>query len=73
MYGSGTAFADVTDRVKALLDEPGALFHARPELAPCIHPGWNKALVIVCELSGKRRTFTAGENGEVSAALLANP
>lgn len=74
VYGSGTAFADVTDRVKALLDEPGARFHANPHwLGADPTPGWNKALVIVYEISGKRRTFTAGENGEVSAPLLANP
>jgi len=33
-------------------------------------PGWNKALIIVHEIDGKRRTFTGGENGEVGAALV---
>lgn len=71
VYGSGTAFADVTDRVKALLDEPGAAFQANPSwLGADPTPGWNKALVIVHEFEGRRRTFTAGENGAVSAALL---
>lgn len=71
VYGSGTAFADVTDRVKSLLDEPSARFFANPNwLGADPTPGWNKALVIVHEVGGQRRTFTAGENGEVSAALL---
>lgn len=71
VYGSGTAFSDVTDRVKALLEEPGALFQANPNwLGADPRPGWNKALVIVHQFDGKRRTFTAGENGEVSAAKL---
>lgn len=71
VYGSGTAFTDVTDRVKALLDEPGALFHANPNwLGADPTPGWNKALVIVHLVDGKRRTFTVGENGEVSAELI---
>jgi hypothetical protein len=71
VYGSGTAFADVTDRVKALLEEPGALFQANPNwLGADPTPGWNKALVIVHQADGKRRTFTTGENGEVSAVQL---
>lgn len=71
VYGSGTQFADVTDRVKALLDEPGAVFHANPHwLGADPTPGWNKALVIVHEVDGKRRTFTVGENGAVSAELV---
>ncbi|MDZ4401214.1 hypothetical protein [Prosthecobacter sp.] len=71
VYGSGTAFTDVTDRVKALLDEPGALFQANPHwLGADPTPGWNKALIIVHEINDQRRTFTAGENGEVSAALV---
>ncbi|MGV3659612.1 MAG: hypothetical protein ACO1TE_05495 [Prosthecobacter sp.] len=71
VYGSGTQFSDVTDRVKALLDEPGAVFHANPHwLGADPTPGWNKALIIVHEAGGKRRTFTVGENGAASAALL---
>src|SRR6476660_3804284 len=30
VYGSGDRFCDVTDRVKAILDEPGAQFTAKP-------------------------------------------
>lgn len=71
VYGSGTTFTDVTDRVKAFLDEPGAIFYANPPwLGADPTPGWNKALIIVHEIDGKRRTFTVGENGEVSAALV---
>lgn len=71
VYGSGTQFTDVTDRVKALLDEPGAVFQASPHwLGADPTPGWNKVLVIVHEVDGKRRTFTAGENGTVSAELV---
>lgn len=71
VYGSGTQFSDVTDRVQALLGEPGAVFQANPHwLGADLTPGWNKALVMVHELDGKRRTFTVGENGAVSAALM---
>lgn len=71
VYGSGTSFTDVTDRVKALLDEPGAIFQANPHwIGADPTPGWNKALIIVHESGDKRRTFTVGENGEVSAALV---
>lgn len=71
VYGSGTAFTDVTDRVKDLLAEPGAVFHANPNwLGADPTPGWNKALIIVHGGEDKRRTFTTGENGEVSAALI---
>lgn len=71
VYGSGTSFTDVTDRVKSYLDEPGARFYANPHwLGADPTPGWNKALIIVHEIGGKRRTFTAGENGEVTAALV---
>lgn len=71
VYGSGTNFADVSDRVRSLLNEPGARFYANPQwLGADPTPGWNKALVIVYETGGQRRTYTAGENGEITAALL---
>jgi hypothetical protein len=71
VYGSGTSFTDVTDRVKSFLDEPGARFYANPPwLGADPTPGWNKALIIVHEINDKRRTFTVGENGEVSAELV---
>lgn len=71
VYGSGTQFTDVTERVKSLLSEPGAVFYANPPwLGADPTPGWNKALVIVHEVHGKRHTFTAGENGQVTALQL---
>lgn len=71
VYGSGTKFADVTYRVNDLLRQPDVEFFARPEwLNADPTPGWNKALVIVYEIDGKRSTFAASEGGKVSAALL---
>jgi len=71
VYGSGTSFADVTYRVNDLIHRPGVEFFARPEwLNADPTPGWNKALVIVYELRGVRRTFTAGEGGRVNAEML---
>jgi hypothetical protein len=70
VYGSGTAFTDVTERVKTLLNEPGARFHANPHWLGSDSPGQNKALVIVHEIQGKRHIFSIGENGEVSAFQL---
>jgi len=70
-YGSGTNYSDVTYRVNDLLRQPDVEFFARPEwLDADPTPGWNKALVIVYEVQGHRRTFTAGEGGKVSASIL---
>lgn len=72
-YGSGTNYADVTYRVNDLLRQPDVEFFARPQwLKADPTPGWNKALVIVYECQGQRHTFTAGEGGKVSAAVLLN-
>jgi hypothetical protein len=74
VYGSGTKFTDVTYRVNDLLRQPGVEFFARPEwLHADPTPGWNKALVIVYEVRGQRRSFTAGEGGKVSAEILLRP
>jgi len=75
VYGSGDKFSDVTDRVKQILDEPGAHFTARPHwLGADPTVGWNKALVIVYQVQGKRLIFSTGEGGEVSAeTLMKNP
>lgn len=71
VYGSGTKFADVTYRVNDLLRQPGVEFFSRPEwLKADPTPGWDKALVIVYEVRGERRSFTSGEGGKVSAELL---
>lgn len=70
-YGSGTKYADVTERVDELLHEPNVEFFARPEwLHADPSPGWNKALVIVYEVKGRRHIFTAGEGDRVAADLL---
>jgi len=71
VYGSGTGYADVTYRVNDLLHQPDIEFFARPEwLQTDPTPGWNKALVIIYEFKGQRRTFTCGEGGRVSAGIL---
>lgn len=70
-YGSGDKFADVTYRVNDLLRDPETVFWAKPRwLGADPTPGWNKALVIVYEHEGRRRIFSTGEGGEVSAARL---
>jgi hypothetical protein len=71
VYGSGDKFADVTYRVNDLLRDPETVFWARPHwLGADPTPGWNKALVIVYECDGRRRTFSTGEGGEVSVGRL---
>jgi hypothetical protein len=69
-YSFGSDYADVTGRVSDLL-QSDAPFQANPE---CLHvdphPGWNKALVIVCEVDGKRAIFSVGEGENVSRELL---
>jgi len=71
VYGSGDKFADVTYRVNDLLRDPETVFWAKPQwLGADPTPGWNKALVIVYEHDGRRRTFSTGEGGEVSVWRL---
>lgn len=71
VYGSGTAYADVTYRVNSLVHQPTLEFTAKPEwLQADPTQGWNKALVVVYEFKGRRHTFTSGEGGRVSAQIL---
>jgi len=71
IYGSGSHFNDVTDRVNELLHQPGTEFYAKPDwLHADPTPGWNKELTIVYKSGGQRHFFTAGEGGKVSAAIL---
>lgn len=71
VYGSGTNFDDVTQRVNVLLNQSSVEFYARPEwLHVDPTPGWNKALVIVLEVKGDRRIFTTGEGGKVTLDIL---
>ncbi len=73
VYGSGDKFVDVTYRVNNLLRDSETVFWARPRwLGADPTPGWNKALVIVYEHEGRRRTFSVGEGGEVSVARLSD-
>ena len=69
-YSFGSQYADVTRRVQDLLRQ-GKTFQANP---PCLladpQPGWNKALVIFCEVRGKRAIFSVGEGEAVSRELL---
>lgn len=70
-YGSGTEFSDVSYRVNDLLRQPDVRFWATPKwLGSDPTPGWNKALVIIYEVDGRRRTFAAGEGAPVSVDLL---
>ncbi len=71
VYGSGTKFADVTDRVNNLLKKESVQFFAHPNwLGADPTPGWNKELVIIYEFKGCRHIFMAGEGGAVSAEVL---
>ena len=70
-YGSGTGYADVTDRVNDLLRQPDVEFNARPQwLGADPTPGWNKALLIIYQVNGQRHLFTTGEGGLVSLPAL---
>ena len=61
VYGSGTAYADVTERVCLLLQLESEGFHANPgDLRRDPTPGWNKALVITYDYKGRRHIFTRG-------------
>ena len=71
VYGSGTNYVDVSERVNDLLRLPNVEFFSRPEwIQVDPTPGWNKALVIVYEYKGKRHLFTTGEGGKVSVLDL---
>lgn len=74
VYGSGINFADVTERVKGMLKEPGSEFAATPHwLGADPTPGRNKALVVVYLVGVQRHVFTVGEGGEISAARMVKP
>ena len=69
-YSFGSQYADVTARVRELLrsDDP---FQANPLcLLVDPQPGWNKALVIFCQMHGKRAIFSVGEGENVSRSLI---
>jgi hypothetical protein len=71
VWGSGDHFADVTDRVIALLSTPDTTLKANPDwLKSDPIPHWNKALVIVYELNGSRYLTDSGEDAPVSIQML---
>ena len=71
VYGTGSQFKDVTDRVNALLHQRDGEFYAKPEwLREDPAPGWNKELVIVYKHGGQRHIFMTGEGGKVNVASL---
>jgi hypothetical protein len=71
VYGSGDRLCDVTDRVKAILDEPGAQFTAKSYwLGQDPNADGTKSLIIVYQTAGKRQVFSCREGGVVDAQLL---
>lgn len=72
VYGAGSHFSDVTDRVQAILKEPGAVFAAKPHwLGADSQVEGDKTLIVVYLVGGKRHVYTVTEAAEVSADLLA--
>ena len=70
VYGTGKNFADVSERVADLVQK-GPGFNADPGwLKVDPSPGWNKALIIIYEVKGRRHVFTADEGERVSARIL---
>ena len=71
VFGSGTQFNDVTDRVNELLHLPDAEFYAKPDwLQGDPTPGWRKELIIVYTYRGERHISLTAEDGKVSVAML---
>ena len=65
-YSFGSQYADVTGRVRTLLAS-GNTVYANPDcLLVDPQPGWNKALVIFCEVRGKPAILSVGEGESVS-------
>jgi len=70
VYGASTNFADVSIRVSDLVRETSG-FNANPNwLQADPWRGWNKTLVIIYEVNGRRHIFTTPEGGSVSEAIL---
>jgi hypothetical protein len=71
VYGSGSHFADVTERVQKRLHADNSEFYANPEwLKADPIPGWNKELVITYKYAGQRETYNAGENTRITYKIL---
>jgi hypothetical protein len=70
VYGESTNFADVTFRVRDLLQMDTG-FEVQPSfLQADPFPYYHKALVIVYVANGRRHIFTAYENDTVSPKIL---
>ena len=70
VYGGSTNFADVSIRVRDLVHQTGG-FNAQPTwLQTDPMPGWNKTLVIIYEVKGRRHIFATPEGASVSADVL---
>ena len=70
VYGAGTNFADVSVQVGGLVRQSSS-FTAQPTwLQTDPLPGYNKTLVIIYEVKGRRHIFTTPEGSGVSAAIL---
>jgi len=70
-YGSGTTYADVTDRVDELLGQPHAGFYVHPKaLGSDPTPGWNKTLIVVYEFKRHRYVYSAGEGEKLNIPIL---
>lgn len=70
-YSFGSQYADVTARVRELLQTEDATFQANPWcLLTDPQPGWNKALVIFCEVRGQQAIYSVGEGENVNRSLI---
>jgi hypothetical protein len=62
VWGSGTSFVDVTERVNGVLGEPEIDYEVRPDWLKCDPSvGWKKALVTVFDWNGARCTLVTAE------------
>jgi hypothetical protein len=71
MWRSGNNQADVTGRVREILDHPELDFHADPESLrsdPAV--GWKKTLVITFEWNNKRYVINTSEGGAVGLRVI---
>jgi hypothetical protein len=71
VYGSGSHFTDVTERVQKRLHTNDSEFYVNPEwLKADPIPGWNKELIITYKYASQRETYNAGENARITYKIL---
>ncbi len=74
IYGTGGKDADVTARVKELVEDQRVFFKANPGyLKADPNPYWNKGLRITYMKDGVRRHLSRGENGHVHPETFYGP